>query len=289
MESIREIYKIGNGPSSSHTMGPKKAASVFSGQHPEAVSFLVHLYGSLALTGKGHLTDKAIVDAFMPRPVEIAWHPDQVLPLHTNGMTFLSRNEEGRTTGEWTTYSIGGGDISDTGKREESENVYPLSTMKEILAYCEENGLTFWEFVEMHEAPDLKKYLAEVWKSMQETLARGLEAEGVFHGGLHLQRKARSFYLKAKNFNRNVNRRPLTYAYALATSEENAAGGIVVTAPTCGSCGVLPAVLFLAKTLEKASDLQIIRALETAGLVGALIKKHASVAGAEVGCQGEVG
>ncbi len=289
MESIKEIYKIGNGPSSSHTIGPKKAATRFFHDHPDAISFRVHLYGSLALTGKGHLTDKAILEALQPKPAEIAWHPDKLLPLHTNGMTFESLDGDGMVTDTWTTYSIGGGDISDTGKRDKMESVYPSSSMKEILAYCETNGLSFWEYVEMHESADIRKYLAEVWKSMKETIVRGLEAEGVFHGGLHLQRKARSFFLKAKNFNRTVNRRPLVYSYALATSEENAAGGVVVTAPTCGSCGVLPAVLYMTKTQDRIPDTQIIRALETAGLIGALIKTNASVAGAEVGCQGEVG
>jgi L-serine dehydratase len=289
MESIREIYKIGNGPSSSHTMAPKKAATIFLQQNPDAASFRIHLYGSLALTGKGHLTDKAILDVFPSGKAEILWHPGHLLPMHTNGMTFEALGDDGKVIRDWTTYSIGGGDISDTGKRDQVVHIYPFSTMKEILDHCEANGLTFWEFVEQHESPDIRKYLSEVWKVMKETIARGLEGEGGFHGGLRLQRKARSFYMKARNFSRNISRRPLVYSFALAVSEENAAGGIVVTAPTCGSCGVLPAVLYMTKIQEKVPDTQIIRALETAGLVGALIKTNASVSGAEVGCQGEVG
>ncbi len=289
MESIREIYKIGNGPSSSHTMGPSKAASVFRNENPEAAAFHVTLYGSLAATGKGHLTDKAIIESFAPLPVEIAWNASETLPPHPNGMIFKALNDSGAATREWTTFSIGGGDISDTGKRESKNSVYEMSTMKEILEYCENKGCSFWEFVEEREAPGLLDYLGEVWQAMQDAIARGLETEGMFHGGLRVSRRASSFYAMAKTFQSIVNRRPLVFAYALAVSEENAAGGRVVTAPTCGSCGVIPGVLNLFKTETEISETKILRALATAGLIGNLIKANASVAGAEVGCQGEVG
>ena len=289
MESIREIYKIGNGPSSSHTMGPSKAASLFRGRNPQATTFHVTLYGSLAATGKGHLTDKAIEEALAPIPAEIDWKASESIPPHPNGMHFRALGPSGLVMEEWTTFSIGGGDISDSGIRENRNKVYEMSTMKEILDHCQEKGCSFWEFVEQREEPGLWDYLGEVWQAMQEAIFRGLETEGMFHGGLRVSRRASSFYTMAKTFQPIVNRRPLVFAYALAVSEENAAGGRVVTAPTCGSCGVLPAVLYLFKTETGASETKILRALATAGLIGNLIKANASVAGAEVGCQGEVG
>ena len=289
MESIREIYKIGNGPSSSHTMGPKKAATIFKEKNPGAASFRVTLYGSLAATGRGHLTDKAIFDAFQPYPAEIIWEAGISLPLHPNGMKFQSLDNNKQVISEWTTFSIGGGDISDTGKRESANSVYEMTTMKETLEYCQTHGCSLWEYIEQHEPPGLWEYLGEVWKAMQEAIVRGLEAEGMFHGGLRVSRRAGSFFIMANNFRDPVNRRPLTYAYALAVSEENAAGGKVVTAPTCGSCGVIPAVLYLYKTDSDTPEIKLLRALATAGLVGNFIKTNASVAGAEVGCQGEVG
>jgi L-serine dehydratase len=289
MESIREIYKIGNGPSSSHTMGPAKASGIFKSRNPEAASIRVTLYGSLAATGRGHLTDKAIMDAFLPVPVTIEWRPDVALPQHPNGMKFEALDAGKNMLREWTTFSIGGGDISDSGKREDKASVYRQTTMADVMAWCEPQGLSFWEYVELREGKDIWDRLTEVWQAMQEAIARGLEAEGLFHGGLKVTRRASSFYIKSKNFQAPVNRRPLVYAYALAVSEENAAGGRVVTAPTCGSCGVLPGVLYLFKTDSDFSDIKILRALATAALVGNLIKTNASVAGAEVGCQGEVG
>jgi len=289
MESIQEIYKTGAGPSSSHTMGPSKAAMLFKAKHPLSASFRVTLYGSLAATGKGHLTDVAITRGLAPTTTEIIWHPQLFLPLHPNGMKFEALDEKGNVTATWTTYSIGGGDISESGKRENASAVYPLSTMSEILSYCEESGQHLWEYVAMHEAPDIWDYLAVVWKTMKEAVVRGLEAEGVLQGGLNLPRKASSFHVKAQNFRSPQNRRMLTFAYALAVSEENAAGGIVVTAPTCGSCGVIPAVLYLMENDQDFSEIKILRALATAGLIGNLIKTNASISGAEVGCQGEVG
>jgi L-serine dehydratase len=289
MQSIREIYKIGNGPSSSHTMGPAKAASLFKEKNPSAAAFEVTLYGSLAATGKGHLTDKAIIESLAPIPVEILWKAAETIPPHPNGMHFRALDAAGVLLQEWTTFSIGGGDISDSGMRESKDRVYEMSTMKEILEYCEEKGCSFWEFAEEREAPGLWDYFREVWKAMQEAVECGLEGEGMFHGGLKVFRRAGSFHTMAKTLSEFVNRRPLLFSYALAVSEENAAGGRVVTAPTCGSCGVLPAVLYLFKKEAGASEIKILHALATAGIIGNLIKTNASVAGAEVGCQGEVG
>jgi L-serine dehydratase len=289
MESIKEIYKIGYGPSSSHTMGPRKAATIFLGRNQGIEKFRVTLYGSLAATGRGHMTDLAILDAMKPFPTEIIWLPDQFLPAHSNGMKFEALDRTDLVRDEWVTYSIGGGDISDSGKRDPATNLYQLSTMTEILAWCEANGRTMWEFVEMHEEPDLWNYLSEVWKVMQEAVERGIEAEGVLPGRLNLPRKASSYYTKARSFQGTLSRRAFAFAFALAVSEENAAGGKIVTAPTCGSCGVIPSVLYLLRTQYDFSEMKILRGLATAGLVGNLIKTNASISGAEVGCQGEVG
>ena len=289
MESIKEIYKIGYGPSSSHTMGPRKAAEEFRQRVPAASSIRVTLYGSLAATGKGHMTDKAISEGLKPLPSEIVWTPDVVLPGHPNGMKFEALDGAGSLITEWTTYSIGGGDLSDTGKRDPARSIYELHQLTDIIRYCEENGRALWEYVEMHEEPGLWDFLAQVWHVMQEAVLRGIDEEGVLPGRLNVPRKAASYYIKAQAFTGSLSRRSLTFSYALAVSEENAAGGRIVTAPTCGSAGVLPAVLYLLKTQYKFTEKRLLRALATAGLIGTLIKSNASISGAEVGCQGEVG
>lgn len=289
MESIKEIYKIGNGPSSSHTMGPRKAAELFRQRNPGMTRVRTTLFGSLAATGKGHMTDKALTEAFSPTPLEIVWHPDVFLEAHPNGMKFEALDGDGVVTSTWITHSIGGGDISDTGRRMPTETVYPVHTMNAVLAWCQENGRQMWEFVEMHEPLGLWDYLAEVWRVMKEAVERGIEAEGVLPGRLNLPRKASSYYTKARSFKGTLSRRAFTFAFALAVSEENAAGGKIVTAPTCGSCGVMPGVLYLLNTQYDFSDTKILRGLATAGLVGNLIKTNASISGADVGCQGEVG
>ncbi len=289
MESIREIFKIGYGPSSSHTMGPRKAAGIFLARNPGIKKFRVTLFGSLAATGKGHMTDLALREALAPWAVEIIWKPEEFLPAHPNGMKLEALDKADHVRDEWVTYSIGGGDISDTGKRDSGANIYELTTMADILRWCEDNGRTMWEFVEIHETPAIWDHLAEVWKVMQDAVERGIDAEGVLPGRLNLPRKASSFYTKARSFKGTLSRRAFTFAFALAVSEENAAGGKIVTAPTCGSCGVIPAVLYLLKTQYDFNEKKILRGLATAGLIGNLIKTNASISGAEVGCQGEVG
>ncbi|HNW72992.1 MAG TPA: L-serine ammonia-lyase [Bacteroidales bacterium] len=289
MESIREIFKIGNGPSSSHTMGPRKAAEQFKSANLGIKKIRVTLYGSLAATGKGHMTDKAIAAAIAPVPLEIIWQPEVFLPAHPNGILFEGLDKSGAVRESHTTYSIGGGDISDNGKRDPASSVYELTTMASILDWCRDHGRTLWEFVEIHETPAVWDHLTNVWKVMQEAIDRGLEAEGVLPGRLNLTRKASSYYTKARSFRGTLARRAFTFAYALAVAEENASGGRIVTAPTCGSCGVLPAILYLLKTQYEFNDKKIIRGLATAGLIGNLIKTNASISGAEVGCQGEVG
>ena len=288
MKTIREIYRIGYGPSSSHTMGPRKAAEIFVGRTQEAASYVVTLYGSLAATGRGHMTDVAILDVL--KNATIRWMPDVFLPYHPNGMKFEALDTDGKVIDSWTVYSVGGGALEEEGKQgDELPEIYHLNTMTEILRYCEESGKSFWEYVEECEGKEIWEYLHDVWQVMCEAIERGIDAEGVLPGPLQLARKAASYYVKATGYRDNVRTRALVFAYALAVSEENAAGGRIVTAPTCGSCGVLPSVLYHVGKSKNFSEPRILRALATAGLIGNVVKHNASISGAEVGCQGEVG
>lgn len=291
MESIKEIYKIGYGPSSSHTMGPRNAAEKFLAKHPECKNFEVTLYGSLAATGKGHLTDYAVQEVLKRQgKVEIVWCPEIFLPFHPNGMKFVSKNEAGEETDSWVVYSVGGGSLSEgEGDVEHNSARYSMTSMTEILHWCEKTGKSYWEYAQECEDSDLWDYLEEVWKVMREAVKRGLENEGVLPGPLNLRRKASTYYIKARGYKQSLQSRGLVFAYALAVSEENASGGKIVTAPTCGSCGVVPAVLYHLQETREFSDSRIIRALATAGIVGNIAKYNASISGAEVGCQGEVG
>lgn len=273
-------------------MGPRKAAEIFGERTRSAAKrYEVSLYGALAATGRGHLTDQAILQVLTPiAPTEIAWKPETVLPFHTNGMTFKAYDEAGKEFDSWTVYSVGGGDIAEEGQQRSSgPSIYPLTKIKDILAWCEKEGTSFWEYVGKYEGNEIWDYLAEVWKVMQEAVQRGIEAEGVLPGGLGVRRKAVSYYVHAEGYNKSLKSRGLVYAYALAVSEENASGGRIVTAPTCGSCGIVPAVLYHLHHSKGFSEQRILRALATAGLFGNVVKHNASVSGAEVGCQGEVG
>lgn len=289
MKTIKELFKIGNGPSSSHTMGPRRAAERFLRRHPEAPAFRVTLYGSLAATGVGHLTDTILENSFSPKPIEIIWKPEVELPLHPNGMEFEALSD-GKTLEKWRVYSIGGGALMEEGEANAmEENVYQLHTMADILHWCEAREKNMWEFVQACDLPDTFDYLAEVWEVMKSAIERGLENEGTLPGGLNLVRRAPLYYTRSKTFADILKRTGQTFAFALAVAEENASGGRIVTAPTCGSAGVLPAVLFSLQKAYKLSDIRIIRALATAGLIGNLIRTNASISGAEVGCQGEIG
>ena len=293
MKSLKELFRIGKGPSSSHTMGPQQAAKLFAERNSDAKSFEVTLYGSLAATGKGHQTDVAIIDVLQPlAPVEIIWKPSEFLPFHPNGMRFVAKSGDGNTLEDWTVYSVGGGALSE-GKTGTSANeppeVYGMNTMTEIMKWCYDNGRSYWEYVDITEGPEIWDYLMEVWKAMQDSVERGINTEGRLPGPLNLSRKASTYYVKASGYQRNLQTRGLVYSYALAVSEENASGGIIVTAPTCGSCGVLPAVLYHLSRGHKFSDERIIHAIATAGIVGNVAKTNASISGADVGCQGEVG
>ena len=288
MESIVHIFKIGRGPSSSHTMGPEKAAQEFLSAAPDAASYKVELFGSLAATGKGHMTDVAILSVLPAEHTTIEWHPDIFLPEHPNGMRFYAYNKNGQCIKEHQTFSIGGGDISDNGQRQNRANIYPHSTMNDILDYVGNRRL--WEYVaECENESELWDYLNVVWKQMQQEILDGLEHESTLPGVLHLPRKASTTYSKVRGYKEAFQKRYLTSIYALAAAEENAAGQTIVTAPTCGSCGVLPAVLYTYYTEYEKNDKKILHALATAGLIGNLIKNNASISGAEVGCQGEIG
>lgn len=291
MDSIKQIYRIGHGPSSSHTMGPKRAAAIFAARNHDIFRFEVTLYGSLAATGKGHLTDKAILEELEPiAKTSIVWEPRIFLPFHPNGMKFESFTAEDELKESWTVFSIGGGTLANEDFNEQqSARVYEMESIREIQTWCEKSGHSYWEYVEQNEGSAIWDYLAEVWDVMQRTIVRGLETEGILPGGLGLRRKASDYLIRAKGYGSNIRSRGMVYAYALAVSEENAGGGEMVTAPTCGSCGVLPAVLYYLKESRDFRDSRILRALATAGLFGNVVKTNASVSGAEVGCQGEVG
>ena len=292
MKSIKELYRIGTGPSSSHTMGPRKAAEMFLERHKDATRFKVTLYGSLAATGKGHMTDVAILDTLTPTaPVEIIWQPKVFLPFHPNGMTFAAYNEADKLIENWTVYSVGGGALAESGDNLNisSPEVYTMNSMVEILDWCEKTGKSYWEYVKECEDDDIWDYLHEVWITMKDAIHRGLDEEGVLPGPLNLRRKASTYFIRATGYKQNLQSRGLVFAYALAVSEENASGGKIVTAPTCGSCGVVPAVLYHLYKSRNFSDTRMHRALATAGLIGNIVKHNASISGAEVGCQGEVG
>ncbi len=292
MKSIKELYRIGMGPSSSHTMGPRKAAEIFLGKHPEATAFEVTLYGSLGATGKGHMTDVAILDVLHAHTpdVTIIWEPKTFLPFHPNGMKYCAIDAKGTRSDEWIVYSIGGGALTEEGTSTiETPDIYSMNSMTEILLWCEKTGRSYWEYVEECEGQEIWDYLREVWKVMKAAVERGLDNEGVLPGPLNLRRKASAYFIKASGFQANLRSRGLVFSYALAVSEENASGGVIVTAPTCGSCGVLPAVLYHLQKTREFSEMRILRALATAGLVGNVVKTNASISGAEVGCQGEVG
>ena len=294
METIKKIYKIGYGPSSSHTMGPNRAAEMFAARTKQASRYRVTLYGSLAATGKGHHTDMAITRGLSPKEVEIVWRADIVKPFHPNGMFFEALDTESQTIDSWLVYSIGGGYLATEegdvpmGITPEGE-VYPHSTMKEIMEYIDREGLSFWEYVEQCEDGSLWFYLEEMWRQMQLTIEEGLQDDRVIAGGLHLRSKAHQYFIRASAFKPSLQNRALVIAYALATSEQNACGARIVTAPTCGSSGVLPAVLYHLKKNHDFSDREILRAMATAGLFANVIKTNATISGAEAGCQAEVG
>lgn len=278
MESLKELYRIGYGPSSSHTMGPQKAAEIFLEKYPNAKKYIVSLYGSLASTGKGHLTDEILKKTFQKKgkKITIKWFPNKEMPLHPNAMLFEAHNEK---IHKWLVYSVGGGAISD-GKLKK-KLIYPYRTFNEIKKHYKKD---LWKYVLDVEGNEIFDYLKEVWITMQNSIKEGLKNKKTLPGKLKLKRKAYTYYKKAKK-----DEKLKLYAYTLAVIEQNASGGKIVTAPTCGSCGIVPGLLFYLKEKYKYKDEEIIKALATAGIFGNLVKFNASISGAEVGCQGEIG
>ena len=291
MKSIREIYKIGKGPSSSHTMGPERAAKLFKAQHPNADAFQVILYGSLSKTGIGHGTDRVVREVLSPLPTEVVFSTEELKNSHPNTMDLVAL-KDGAQISSLRVESIGGGDIRIPGKHDaESEEIYIEHSFAEIADFCKWRYIhTLSEYVELNEGPEIWDFLMEVWLTMKQSIADGLNASGVLPGGLNVQRKAKYLYEQKLTVDEPALREfQLIAAYAYAVAEQNADNGTIVTAPTCGACGVLPAVLKYAQDTKGFTDEQICRGLATAGIIGNLTKRNASISGAECGCQAEIG
>eukprot|EP00727_Mastigamoeba_balamuthi_P013271 m51a1_g8567 hypothetical protein (561) ;mRNA; f:185772-188106 len=333
MQSLRKLYRTGPGPSSSHTMGPRRAAGTprpssqppnpthisrhisavasrqqqrqrqrrthpaswrrFRKRFPECRKFRVSLYGSLAATGRGHLTDVAVRSALEPADVEFVWDAARVLPRHPNAMQFEALSDDGATVlATWVAYSVGGGAVIDDDTPAEppaAKKIYSFRNMRQIIAWANSTGKPVWQYPFECEGEGLRAHLEQVWETMKQAIHRGVNAVGVLPGGLNLRRRAHTLYLKTRRLQPIYRRNMLLFSYALAVSEENAACGVVVTAPTCGAAGVLPAVLKWSQDTLESTEEEIVWALSTAGIFGNICKSNASISGAEVGCQGEVG
>lgn len=290
MESLRELYKIGRGPSSSHTIGPEKACFIFKERNKTADEFKAVLFGSLAKTGKGHGTDTVIKKTFLPFKCQIEFNLKENNIPHPNTMDLYAISN-GKITDKIRVFSVGGGSIAfDNSNIQKPEPIYKLSSFSEIAQYCKENNLHLYEYAEQTENAEFPAYMKNVWETMKKSIIRGLSDEGILPGGLNVQKKAKSLYE-----NQHIDETPETKenrvvcSYAFAVSEQNASGETIVTAPTCGASGVLPAVLYYQQQKRDIEDERIIKALETAGLIGNLIKTNASISGAECGCQAEIG
>ena len=292
MKSIREIYKIGKGPSSSHTMGPERAALQFLKEYPDAARYQVILYGSLNKTGVGHGTDSVLRETLGPDKTEIIFSPDEWEGMHPNTLDLIAFDEEGSKLGRQRVDSIGGGDIRFPGqKKAEGEEVYIEHSFAEIADFCKWRYITkLSDYVELNEGPEIWDFLNTVWQVMKNAIDEGLKAEGVLPGGLNVQRKAKFLYEQTpKTDEPGLVEFQRIAAYAYAVAEQNAGNGTIVTAPTCGACGIVPAVLKYAQETKGFTDEEICRALATAGIIGNLTKTNASISGAECGCQAEVG
>lgn len=290
MKSIRELYKVGRGPSSSHTMGPERACKYFLSQTPEADRYKVILYGSLALTGRGHRTDVAISETLRPFPVEIVFDTETTGLPHANTMDFFAYKGENLLRQD-RIISVGGGDIRIVGHPEEEKpEVYLEKNFTEIARICHAENIRLSDYVFAKEDEHFRDFLYEIWQVMKEEIREGLTTTGVLPGGLNVQRVAQLLYNR-----RHIDERPETKenrivcAYAFAASEQNADCKTIVTAPTCGSCAVVPSVLLYMQEKKGFSDEEILRALATGGLIGNIVKQNASISGAEAGCQAEIG
>ena len=291
MKSLRYLYKIGRGPSSSHTMGPDKAARYFKERNADADSYKVILYGSLSSTGKGHKTDEAILDVFDGCEIDLVFGPHETDNLpHENTMDFFAY-KNGEETDFKRIMSVGGGQIVVEGVPEmEEDDIYPVRTFGQIAEYCNTHNIRLYEYIEKYEGEEIWAYLHEIWKAMKNAINAGLSTRGVLDGGLGVERKAQFLYNQSHIDESDITRENrLVCAYAFAASEHNAGGGVIVTAPTCGACAVLPSVLKYMQDKKKFTDDDICRALAVGGLVGNLVKTNASISGAECGCQAEIG
>ena len=291
MKSIREIYKIGKGPSSSHTMGPERAAKLFRGENPQADAFRVILYGSLSKTGVGHGTDRVLRETLAPLPTQILFSDEDLPDAHPNTLDFIAL-KDGQEISRLRVESVGGGDIRIPGRpADDSEEVYIEHSFAEIADFCKWRYITtLSDYVELNEGPDIWDFLLTVWKTMKQSIEDGLSATGTLPGGLNVQRKASYLYNKTGGCDAPALQEfQKIAAYAYAVAEQNADNGTVVTAPTCGACGVLPAVLKYIQDTKGYSDETICRGLATAGIIGNLTKSNASISGAECGCQAEIG
>ncbi len=291
MKSLKDLYKIGRGPSSSHTMGPEKACRIFLKRYPQADEYEATLLGSLSATGKGHLTDEVIRETFAPSKVTVIFgDTDEGKLFHPNTL-ILKAKWGGIVVGESEVYSVGGGEIVFKGESPNAaEEIYPHKTFEEIKEFCIENSLKLWQYAEIFEGGEIWNFLQNIWDNMQNCVLRGLKTDGVLSGGLNTRRKAKILYDQyVLNEDAETRENRLVCAYAYAASEENASGGVVVTAPTCGSCGVLPAVFYYLKNKKDVPDKEILKGLATAGIIGNVVKTNASISGAECGCQAEVG
>lgn len=292
MDTLKELYKIGCGPSSSHTIGPQRAVKRVKEKFPNANSYIVELWGSLAATGKGHFTDWIIIETFKPLEVEIVWKADFIHELHTNGMKFIALDKDKNIIGEHIIFSVGGGTIKDLEElldKTPEKETYPLNTMKEIIEWCKSNNKELWQYVDEFEDPSIWEHLKDIYIAMDEAVVRGLSKEGVLPGPLKYPRKAKEMFEKALTKRAALVFTNKIFAYALAVSEENAGIGQVVTAPTCGASGVIPGLLKAMKEEYELKEPEILRGLAIAGIIGNLIKHNATISGAEGGCQAEVG
>ena len=290
MQSIREIYKIGRGPSSSHTMGPERAARIFLDEHPDAGHYRVTLYGSLAKTGRGHHTDLAVLSVLGKDRTEVVFDTEKNDLPHENTLDIEAMSGE-NVTARMRVMSVGGGNISIEGRPDELyPDVYEHHTYAEIAEYCRDRNMRLTDYVFLHEAPDIKDHLRRVWGVMTHSIEEGLSAHGILEGGLGVERKAQYLFNQRHMDETQATRENrMVCAYAFAVGEQNAAGGVIVTAPTCGACSVLPAALKYMQQTKGFSDDNIIDALAVGGLVGNIVKTNASISGAECGCQAEMG
>ena len=290
MKSISSVYKIGNGPSSSHTVGPFHAAQTFGSRYPNADAYQVTLFGSLAFTGEGHGTGKAIREGLPGAEIIFDRQTQEKDLPHPNTMLFKAF-KDGEEIASTRIFSIGGGSIRIENEfSQEDIEVYPQKNFTEIVTLCNQEKISILQLIYILEGAKLREYLKKVWRAMQDSVERGLSTEGILPGGLKLTRKAKYLYEKrCHNESLDVAMNRVIAAYAYAVSEENAAENIVVTAPTCGASGVLPAILYYMYHDRGFEEEEIPDALAVAGLIGNVIRTNASISGAECGCQAEIG